>query len=209
MKHTVIGIFPNQTNADEAAQRLHQEGFRAENIDTAWSHTGYARTDMRDADTPYGVSDESRYDQPGTTTTGHRDILNEDRIEDRKGRHEFDAGSGDSIGRFFRDLFDNRIEAEKFAEAGRTNCIVSVHAISAEEAEKAAAILDRCGAIDVDDLTGEGDTYTRSTSPEKTDAAVTGRRSRIVNKPVGENMRLREQRMDTYRKSSERNEDVP
>ncbi len=207
MKHTVIGIFPNQTDADDAAQRLHQEGFCAENIDTAWSHTGYARTSMRDADTPYGVSDESRYEQPGTT--GHRDILNEDRIEDRKGRHDFDAGAGDSIGRFFRDLFDNRIEAEKFAEAGRTNCIVSVHTISAEEAEKAAAILDRCGALDVDDQTGEGDTYTRSTSSEQTETSVTGRRSRIVNKSVEENMRLREERLDTYRKSSERNEDVP
>ena len=133
--------------------------------------------------------------------------MNEDRIEDRKGRHEFDAGAGDSIGRFFRGLFDNRIEAEKFADAGRTNCIVSVHAGSVEEAEKAALILDRCGAIDLNDQTGAENSYTRSETPDQTDTSVNGRRSRIVNKSVEENMRLREERFDTYRKASERNND--
>ncbi len=203
----MIGIFQNQVGAEEAAQRLHQEGFRAENIDTAWSHAdAYARTNSRGVesgdDTPYGVSDESRIDQPGTTR--RRDTLNEDRIAERKGRREYDAGTGDSIGRFFRDLFDNRVEAEKFAEAGRGNCIVSVHAASVEEADKAAAILDGCGAIDVNDQAGTGNTYTRAASLDKTDTANTNPRSRIVNKPVEESMRLREERVDNYRTASDR-----
>src|SRR5690606_22421701 len=146
---TVIGIFANSEDAHKAAEQLRSAGFSANDIDLSSAHRGgYARSgDSRstssDADSPYGVTDESRYNQESRIED--RDVLNKDRIDRRKGREDFDEGAGDSIGRFFRNLFDNREEAEKFASAGRSNTIVSVMTSSNEEAVRVADILDTCG----------------------------------------------------------------
>lgn len=53
------------------------------------------------------------------------------------------------ISSFFDDLFDDEIKAEHFASLGRTGTIVTVHAVSAREAQEAADTLNNYGAIDV------------------------------------------------------------
>lgn len=56
------------------------------------------------------------------------------------------------IGNFFRSLFsDDNDNAERYSNAARDNSLVTVHASSQDEAERAADILDSCGAIDIDD----------------------------------------------------------
>ena len=234
MQHTVIGIFNNSDDAHKAVEQLRSTGFSEDNIDIVSSHTdSYTRSGdslntSSDADSPYGVTDESRYNQERRSQD--RDVLNEDRIDRRKGRDEHDEGVGDSIGRFFRNLFDNREEAEKYATAGRMNTIVSVHAPSNDEAVRAADVMDTCGAIDIDERTTDTGTYTTAAqrgsqdssfrderSPEgisdrditdktipvvEEDLAVGKRevntggvrvRSRIVEKPVEDHLRLREE----------------
>lgn len=233
MQHTVIGIFANSEDAYKAAEQLRSAGFSANDIDLSSAHrAGYARPgDSRstssDADSPYGVTDESRYNQESRIED--RDVLNKDRIDRRKGREDFDEGAGDSIGRFFRNLFDNREEAEKFASAGRSNTIVSVMTSSNEEAVRVADILDTCGAIDIDDLTAETGTYTTAAQRASRDGrtpdgeglivdediqmekrGVNSRnvrvRSRIIEKPVANHLRLREEHLYIETTPATRNE---
>jgi uncharacterized protein (TIGR02271 family) len=54
-------------------------------------------------------------------------------------------------GNFFRSLFTNEDQADKFTKAAGNNTMVTVHTMNQAEAEKAAVILDDCGAIDVDE----------------------------------------------------------
>jgi hypothetical protein len=142
MQQTIIGFFNSASDAEKATQRLKESGFAETDIDVSTGHT------TGESDTPYGVSDESRYAETGTGTST-RQLLNEDVIRDRKGDDE--TGIGDSIGRFFRNLFDNKEDAERFATAGRKNSIVSVYAETSELAEQARDILDDCGAVDIDE----------------------------------------------------------
>jgi stress response protein YsnF len=237
MQHTVIGIFNNSEDAQRAVEQLRSTGFPESNIDIVSSHrdshtrSGVTSNTNADSDSPYGVTDESRYNQEKRSDLQDRDVLNGDRINERKGRDEHDEGIGDSIGRFFRNLFDNREEAEKYASAGRLNTIVSIHAPSSEEAVRVADILDTCGAIDIDERTTETGTYTsaaqrsshdseyrdergpegvadRDDTTDKTipiveeDASIGKRevetggvrvRSRIVERPVEDHLRLREE----------------
>jgi len=60
----------------------------------------------------------------------------------------------DTIGHFFRSLFGDTYDdnADKLTHVARqSGCIVTVHADSREEAERAADILDDAGAVDIDD----------------------------------------------------------
>lgn len=147
MQQTIFGFFNSAEEANQAVERLRESGFNATDIDVSTSHTTGG-----EADTPYAVSDESRYAQTGTDL-GERRNLNEDLIEERKDDNDYH--SGDSIGRFFRHLFDNKEDAERFANAGRRNCIVSVHAETSELAEHARDIMDDCGAVDIDEQTDD------------------------------------------------------
>ncbi|GGC05134.1 YsnF/AvaK domain-containing protein [Dyadobacter sediminis] len=62
--------------------------------------------------------------------------------------------SSDGIGNFFRNLFgDDDDDLDRYTEAGRRGTILTVHARTADEAEKAARILDNYGAVDVDEDT--------------------------------------------------------
>lgn len=235
MQHTVIGIFNNSEDASRAVEQLRSTGIPESNIDiSSGRDAAYNRSGDKlntDTDSPYGVSDESRYNQEDRSSLQNRDVLNEDRIDERKGREEHDDGVGDSIGRFFRNLFDNREEAEKYASAGRSNTVVSVHATSNEEAVRAADVLDTFGAIDIDDRTTETGLYTSAAqrssrdtdyTDERTPEGVADRgeitdksipvveenlnvgkrevesgsvrvRARIVERPVEEQLRLREE----------------
>jgi len=156
MRQTVIGFFNSASEAQSAAERLRASGFQEQDIDVSTNQSGSSSSsdsyssserssyDSQDQNTPYNVNDESRYNENRTHNT-----LNEDRIRDRKDND--DDSFGDSIGRFFRNLFDNKEDAERYTTVGRKSSIVSVYAESSEQAERARDILDECGAFDVDD----------------------------------------------------------
>lgn len=168
MRQTVIGFFNNSSDAERAAERLRSSGFTEQNVDVSTDHHASSVSssdtyDSQNENTPYNVSDESRYNTGSGTTMDSRssDSLNQDRIDSRK---DHDEGIGDSIGRFFRNLFDNKDEAERYASVGRKNSIVSVYAESPDEAERARDILDECGAVDVDEHSQQYSGYDQSTS---------------------------------------------
>lgn len=109
MAHTVIGFFQNSADAYEAADTLREKGFDIGNVDVS--------------DTSAGNLDESEH-------------------EEKSGR----------IGNFFKSLFsDDEDNASRYSQAAHENTLVTVHASSPDEADRAAEILDSHGAIDVDE----------------------------------------------------------
>ncbi|TKK68815.1 DUF2382 domain-containing protein [Ilyomonas limi] len=114
MNQTVIGLFNKSADAQQAMQRLLSNGFTTDNVDISVSTMSSSTSVNRDYD-----DDE----------------------------HE----SG--VARFFRNLFgDDDDDADKYSRAARNGkTIVTVHAQSSDQAEKAADILDDCGAVDVDE----------------------------------------------------------
>ncbi len=92
-----------------------------------------------------------------------------------------EAGSRNSggVSGFFNSLFgSDSDEADRYSRVGSSGCsIVTVHAQSREEAERAADLLDEYGAIDVDEKAAQvGYTNTRN----ETMGTSTGRQN-IVN----------------------------
>jgi stress response protein YsnF len=106
-----------------------------------------------------------------------------------------------------------------------SRCIVTVHARSEEEAERAADILDSCGAIDVDerasqygsvasDRSADSSQRRETTIPRVQENLEVGKRteerggvrvrSRIVESPVEEHVRLREERVNVDRQQVNR-----
>jgi stress response protein YsnF len=251
MRQTVIGFFNSESEAERAVERLKSAGFSDSEIDISTRHTDsynrgssdeYPSAD-RSKDTPYNVSDESRYRESGTNDS-HPDTLNEDRIRERRDSDDDDS-VGDSIGRFFRNLFDNKEEAERYSSVGRKSSIVSVYTESGDKAEQVRDILDECGAVDVDDRAREfGASYDSKTSDavgssssnresdddrrnalgvdgasersipvieenvnigkEEVQRGGVRLRSRIIERPVEENLRLREERVRVDRMPADR-----
>jgi stress response protein YsnF len=197
MSHTVIGIFEQNSEALQAKQSLIDLGFSSDNIDVNTS----------------GYSDSMT---TGTTAVGSETHKDKD---------------DDSIAGFFRNLFssddDDDDERNKYIEAGRRGTIVTVHARSSEEAEQAAELLDRFGAVDVDEYAGRLNASGTTGSGSVTDSSVTdstvdtdkiqvieedmevGKRevetggvrlhSRIIERPVEESIRLRTERVTVER----------
>lgn len=134
MTQTVVGIFNDASTAQNAVQQLVNSGMQRANIDI----TGRDR------------SDSSTSNSTMTDTTNRND------------------GNGDgffaSIGNFFSSLFDSDDDARRYSDYSQNNTIVTVHANSTEEAERAADLLDEHGAVDVDEQTGDASTMTGGTS---------------------------------------------
>lgn len=198
MSHTVIGIFEQSMRAQQARQALMDVGFSNDHIDVNTS--GYSDANMDTRTTPMtGETYKSRDDD-------------------------------DSIAGFFRNLFggddDDDDERNRYIEAGRRGTIVTVHARSAEEAEQAAALLDKFGAVDVDEYAGRFNTSGATGYGTVTDSTAdltqdtdkiqvieenteVGKReietggvrlhSRIVERPVEESIRLRTERVAVER----------
>jgi uncharacterized protein (TIGR02271 family) len=191
MTHTVIGFFRDTSDARKAADALMREGF-----------------DERDIDFSSG--------------TGNRDDRD---YSERSGR----------IGDFFKSLFsDNDYEKERYSHAARENSLLSVYVDDVNEAERAADILDRHGAIEVNEPYSSGvssDTYQGSPSDTsqqfrsgvddtsesipiiEEDVNIGKRevrrdsvrvRSRIVDRPVEETLRLREETIHVERTPADR-----
>lgn len=112
MTHTVVGIFNSANDAQTAADQLRQNGFNESDID-------------------YTSGNDVNYDNDHET----RDV------------DENESG----ISRFFRNLFGDNDESDRYSRAARNGYVVSVYANSSDEAENAKDILDQYGAIDVDE----------------------------------------------------------
>lgn len=197
MAQTVVGFFDNPTEAQRAVERLQSVGISRDMIDVSTNTTGTS-----------GVADSRTTD-----------------------RSERESESG--IARFFRNLFgDDSDDADRYSHvAQRSGAIVTVHARSEDEAESAADLLDDCGAVDVDEkATQYGYTSGRSASetgrreninnergttiPRIEENLEVGKRteerggvrvrSRIVERPVEEHVRLREENVHVEREAVNR-----
>lgn len=131
MSHTVIGIFKTFTEASVARQQLENNGFSPASIDV--NDSNYTAPDYAGNDITGGVSDVT--------------AASENYTEHKK--------DDDSIGGFFRNLFggddDDEDLTNRHIEAGKRGTVVTVHAQSYDEAERAADILDEYGAVNVND----------------------------------------------------------
>ncbi|SFE89715.1 YsnF/AvaK domain-containing protein [Spirosoma endophyticum] len=214
MANTVIGIFDNAPEAQQAVDQLISQGFSRGNIDLS---AGVSR----DSAGSNELIPDRHVNTSGTRT--------EEIVDDTK-----DVGSG--IGSFFSSLFggDDEEDTRKYANVGSRGSIVTVHTDTDEQAEQAADILDEAGAVDVNERAATYDSLTTAPSgsmgaafmdtPTVDPAKVTDSdqtikvieenlavgkrtvetggvrlRSRIVAKPVEESIRLREERVTVNR----------
>lgn len=188
MAQTVIGFFDNATDAQRAVERLTSLGISRDHIDVSAGNRGTTE-----------VSND-RDDENGIT-------------------------------RFFKSLFgSDEDETKRYATVGQNCSMVTVHAQSSEQAERAADLLDECGAVDVDEraakygyrATGAEDRDRRTNINDERGATIpriqenleVGKRteerggvrvrSRIVEKPVEEHVRLREEHVHVEREQVNR-----
>jgi stress response protein YsnF len=117
MAQTVVGMFDNASEAQQAVQKLVSEGISRDRIDISNNTSGSNASHSSNANHISGDHHES------------------------------------GIAKFFKNLFgDDDDDADRYAHvASRTECLVTVHAQSGDEAERAADILDDNGAVDVDE----------------------------------------------------------
>lgn len=139
MSHTVVGMFDSAAQAQQAAQQLAAAGFSNEHVDVSSTQSGGSSVGSGASNAVRPDRDPSDYNNTsGTATEGAADAA---------GR------TGDSIGGFFSNLFGNDTEdTRRYSHAARNSgSIVTVHCHSADNAHRAAEILDRAGAVDVDE----------------------------------------------------------
>jgi uncharacterized protein (TIGR02271 family) len=187
MKETVIGIFNRPDDAQNAAQKLFNGGFPRDHVDVSLNSSD-ASQNLGDAEQP--------------------------------------TGFGDRISNFFNSLFDDEEDSRKYSSVARKSSLVTIQAETHEEAIRASQILDSSGAIDVDGEYRMGSAETEAgrqnnlANNEKRSIPVieeqlqvgkreveTGRvklRSRIIEKPVEETLRLREEHVNVERTPANR-----
>ncbi|RYY21552.1 MAG: DUF2382 domain-containing protein [Cytophagaceae bacterium] len=199
---TVVGIFNTAAEAKQAVQQLATAGFELDFVDVSQASSSASGT-------------SSDYTNTSGTAT--------EAVGDAAGRTK------DSVGGFFSSLFgSDNDEADTYAEVTRSgHSLVTVHVDTAEQAHKAADILDNAGALDVDSKAAEygvSNSYTANRPAPTTGTTGTdgmtaevieeslqvGKRteqtggvrlrSRIVEKPVEASVRLREEHVTVQRK---------
>ncbi len=175
MSQTVIGVFASNDQARKAVSALKSAGF----------------------------------------SDAHIDLSAREGAADYKARHNRVEG-------FFSSLFSDHDEKTRnnYMETARRGTVVTVHTSTMQKAEQAADILDQHGAIDANDAS----THLRKRGIDVKDADTTlevikedlmvGKkevstggvrmRSRIVSKPVTEQIRLREEEVVVSRKPVDR-----
>lgn len=197
MTHTVIGLFDSKTEAQAAMRDLIAAGFAEEHIDFS----------------------NRRFDETATGATSGATTS---------------TGSTGGVSGFFNSLFgDDSPEARTYSDvATDTEAILTVQTDSDERARQIADILDRNGAVDVDERaaqyqstyaqSGSATTQNQTTTENRT--ATTGEmnipiieeelqvgkrevqgggvrvRSRVIEKPVEETVRLREEHVVVNRR---------
>lgn len=190
MTHTVVGLFDNKSEAQSAMQELVQQGFIKENIDVS----------------------NRRLSETSGSAAGHNE----------------NNAAGSSITNFFNSLFgDDETTARNYTSAaGDAEAILTVQVDSAERAEQAREILDRNGAFDVDErgMQYNQQNYAQTTGATENRAQTEGEmaipvieeqlqvgkrqverggariRSRIIERPVEEHIRLREEHVVVNRR---------
>jgi uncharacterized protein (TIGR02271 family) len=138
---TVVGVFDNANEAQEAVEALVRDGFSRSNIDLSAQSNDY--------NSGNGDIVPDRHQNTSGTRT-------EEVVDDTK-------DVGDSIGDFFSSLFGSNDDADKYKRVADRGSIVTVHAQSEDEAERAADILDDNGAVDVDERANQYGSTTGST----------------------------------------------
>jgi stress response protein YsnF len=219
MAQTVIGFFDDQQEAQRAVEKLQAEGISRDRVDV--SRGGATHTSMPGSSDVNSVSGSERDENSMQRTA-------DDRTVDREGRNT------NAFTDFFNNLFgggDDSDKADRYSRvAERSNSIVTVHARSREEAERAADILDDCGAIDVDERAAAAGSVSSSSTDKAQRANLSGEhaaaiprveenlhvgkrteetggvrvRSRIVERPVEEHVRLREEHVHVERQPVDR-----
>lgn len=191
MTHTVIGIFDNKQEAMNAMNALVSNGFIKENIDVS-------------------NRSEAVANNTATATT------------------EKSEGFGDSVSNFFGNLFgDDETTRNKYLNVtSDTEGIVTVQTDTQEQADRASKILDDSGAVDVDERDAQYQQKYAANTAANTNAdremtipvveenlevgkrtVETGGvrvRSRIVERPVEETLRLREEHVVVNRRPVDR-----
>ena len=134
---TVVGVFETAEAAARAVADLKTANFATESVD----HANRSATNTVGNQEPLGGAD-AHVNTSGTWAEGVADKV--------------DQGTS-AIGRFFSNLFsDDEETATRYTGvANNSQSIVTVHADSDARAHEAAAILDRCGAVDVDERAQE------------------------------------------------------
>ncbi|MFD2717220.1 YsnF/AvaK domain-containing protein [Hymenobacter monticola] len=228
MAQTVVGLFNSASEAQQAVQQLMSAGFVQSNVDVAAQDARNAQTVIGGGSSTSGRNnDPSDYtNSSGTSVEGAADATAR-----TAGRAE------DGISNFFSNLFggDDNDDARAYTSATRSGrSVVTVHAASADEAERARDLLDNAGAIDVHEgytrgaygMTGSAQGYAASGTQatgtaegaqklniieenlqvgkrvEQTGGARI--RSRIIEKPVEEHVRLREEHVNIQRRDVNR-----
>lgn len=210
MALTVVGIFDDASEAQEAVAALVQAGFDRNNIDLSAGRYTEGMTTETNAN--------AAFPDRHTNTSGTR---TEELADAAK-----DVGSG--IGGFFSSLFgdDDKDTGGRYASVADQGSVITVHAQTEAEAERAADILDDKGAVNVDEraatygTTGTTGLDVANTAPVRTaegdqtfqvieenlqvgkQTVETGGvrvRSRIVERPVEESIRLRQERVIVQR----------
>lgn len=190
MTHTVVGLFDDKTQAQTAMQDLVKNGFVKESID---------------------LSNKKAATAPTSATTPPPD-----------------ESVGDSISNFFSSLFGaDSPEARNYSDvAADTEGILTVQTDSKEKASQAAEILDRNGAVDVNERANQYQAQSGATAKNKTvdkgamkipvieEELQIGKRtveqggarvrSRIIEKPVEETVRLRKEHVVVNRRPVDR-----
>ncbi len=207
MALTVIGIFDHANQAQQAVDQLVSSGFSRSNIDLS-AQSGTSATNQ----TTSGEVFPDRHQNTSGTRT-------EELVDDAK-----DVSSG--VGSFFSSLFGNDDnDRHTYARVADRGSVVTVHASTEDEAERAADILDNAGAVDVNERAaqyGYGTTGATTGTLTDTTGVRTGDtlkvieenlevgkrqvqrggvrvRSRIIARPVEESVRLREERVSVVR----------
>ena len=199
MTHTVVGLFEDRSHAQAAMNELVAAGFVKDHIDIS-----------------------NRRFEGGDDATEYNEEYQANESD----------GIGDRITAFFSSLFgDDEATARSYTDAANdADAILTVQVDSEDRAETARDIFDRHDAIDVDER-GSGDyrssgktTETaargadmareRATIPVVEENLKVGKReverggarirSRIVNQPVEENVRLREEHVVVNRRPVDR-----
>lgn len=156
MANTVVGFFDSASEAQSAVDQLVQNGFDRSDIDVS------SGSSSSTSGTSYSDSNS------GTTSS---DI-------NRDGDHD----GGNAVSRFFKNLFGgDDDEANRYATVGqRSGAIVTVHADSDDEAERAADLLDDYGAVNVDERASEYG-YTSQPMSDTTSAGMSDNSSTTMS----------------------------
>lgn len=214
MAQTVIGFFDTASEAQKAVDQLVSSGFSRDSIDVSAARDGVTDTTGTSANTT-------------GTTTSYTDTTTTHDDDSQSGIGKFFSSlfGSDDDDTTTTNTGTNR--ATTYGQvASQSDAIVTVHVSSETEAEKAADILDEAGAFDIDERAAQygfvdqgAGTYNTTTDATPVDAGDTIKviqedlqvgkrtvetggvrvRSRIVEKPVEESLRLREERVRIQR----------